>query len=142
MVSDEVILSEAVRLVRDGVSVTFPVKGSSMLPFIVGGQDSVILEKPLALKVGDVVLALVEGERHVVHRIERIDGDRVTLMGDGNLMGREHCNLENVLAKASFVVRPGGKRCSLDSSRSRFLAKIWYRLLPLRRWLLAIYRRM
>ena len=33
--TDEVIIKEAVRLVADGVSVTFPVKGRSMLPFII-----------------------------------------------------------------------------------------------------------
>ena len=44
--TDDVIIKEAVRLVQDGVSVTFPVKGRSMLPFIFGGRDSVILQKP------------------------------------------------------------------------------------------------
>lgn len=142
MVSDEVILSEAVRLVNDGVAVTFPVNGRSMLPFIVGGSDSVILEKPtLAPKVGDVVLAEVEGGRHVVHRIVKIEEGRVSLMGDGNLMGREHCRVEQIKAKVSYVVFASGKKRSMDSFRSRVLAKIWFELLPLRRWLLAIYRR-
>lgn len=142
MVSDEVILSEAVRLVNEGVAVTFPVNGRSMLPFIVGGSDSVILEKPTqSPKVGDVVLAEVEGGRHVVHRIVGIDAGRVSLMGDGNLMGREHCRVEQIKAKVSYVVFPSGKKRSLDSFTSRFLAKIWLELLPLRRWLLAIYRR-
>ena len=30
--TDELIIQEAVRLLQDGVSVTFPVKGRSMLP--------------------------------------------------------------------------------------------------------------
>ena len=37
MASDESIMQEAIRLVGEGVSVTFPVNGRSMLPFIVGG---------------------------------------------------------------------------------------------------------
>ena len=37
--TDDVIIKEAVRLVQDGVSVTFPVKGRSMLPFIFGGRE-------------------------------------------------------------------------------------------------------
>ena len=52
--SDALIMAEAIRLVGEGVSVTFPVNGRSMLPFIVGGRDSVILEKPVDLRVGDV----------------------------------------------------------------------------------------
>ena len=55
--SDVFIMAEAIRLVGEGVSVSFPVNGCSMLPFIVGGRDSVILEKPENLRVGDVVLA-------------------------------------------------------------------------------------
>ena len=72
MITDAVILDEAVRLVSDGVSVTLPVNGRSMLPFIIGGQESVILQKPDTVQVGDVVLAWVEGCRWVVHRIIRI----------------------------------------------------------------------
>lgn len=141
MASDESIMQEAIRLVGEGVSVTFPVNGRSMLPFIVGGVDSVVLVKPENLKVGDVVLAQVEGGRYVVHRIVCLDGDAVTLMGDGNLAGREHCLLADVRARATHVVRKGGKRRSLDSFGSRLAAKIWYAVLPFRRWLLAIYRR-
>ena len=83
--SDNEILSEAIRLVSEGIAVTFPVNGRSMLPFIVGGQESVILERPRPAQVGDVVLAYVENCRYVIHRIVKIDGEHITLMGDGNL---------------------------------------------------------
>ena len=145
-VSDEVIMAEAIRLVGEGISVTFPVKGRSMLPFIVGGRDSVILEKPTEIRKGDVVLAYVESEnredRHyVVHRIISLDGDRVTLMGDGNLALHEYCNRGDVCAKVSLVVKPNGKKRSLDSFLFRFFAKVWFALLPFRRYLLWIYNK-
>ena len=41
--NDKEIIEEAIRLAREGVRVTFPVKGQSMLPFIIGGKESVIL---------------------------------------------------------------------------------------------------
>ena len=145
-VSDEVIMSEAIRLVDEGVSVTFPVKGRSMLPFIVGGRDSVILEKPKEIRKGDVVLAYVEsdnreGRRYVVHRIISLDGDRVTLMGDGNLALHEYCNRSDVCAKISLVVKPNGKKRSLDSFLFRLFAKVWFALLPFRRYILWIYNK-
>lgn len=145
-VSDEVIMSEAIRFVGEGVSVTFPVKGRSMLPFIVGGRDSVILEKPTEIRKGDVVLAYVESDnredrRYVVHRIISLDGDRVTLMGDGNLALHEYCNRSDVCAKISLVVKPNGKKRSLDSFLFRFFAKVWFALLPFRRYLLWIYNK-
>ena len=107
MITDERILEEAIRLVDDGVSVTLPVNGQSMLPFIIGGKESVILTKPLHVQVGDIVLAWVEGCRYVVHRIICIDGEHVTLMGDGNIVGVEHCTTDDVkaLVKKGFVLR-------------------------------------
>jgi len=143
---DALIIAEAIRLVNDGVSVTFPVNGRSMLPFIVGGRDSVILEKPNNLRNGDVVLALVEDERakgkhYVIHRIVSVDDNRVILMGDGNLVLREHCDRGDVCAKVLQVLKPSGKRYSLDSFSSRMAAKAWFVLLPFRRYLLWIYNK-
>ncbi len=145
-IGDEVILSEAIRLVKEGVCVTFPVKGNSMLPFIVGGRDSVILEKPGALQWGDVVLALVEsdnkqGKHYVIHRILGLDGSDVTLMGDGNLLLRERCKRSDVCAKVLQVVKPNGKKISFNSFWNRFAAKLWFFLLPFRRYLLWIFNK-
>ena len=139
-IDDSVILSEAVRLVNEGVEVTFPVNGRSMRPFIEGGRDSVVLVKPGEVKRLDVVLARTDDGRHVVHRVLSVDGGRVTLMGDGNLCGRETCGVDGVLAKVTHVVRPGGKRIPLEMPRMRVAAKLWVALLPFRRILLKLYR--
>ena len=79
--------------------------------------------------------------RYVVHRIISLDGDRVTLMGDGNLALHEYCNRGDVCAKVSLVVKPNGKKRSLDSFLFRFFAKVWFALLPFRRYLLWIYNK-
>ena len=102
--NDNKIIEEAVRLVDEGISVTFPVNGNSMLPFVIGGKESIILQQPVAPKVGHVVLAWVNGDRYVVHRIIRIDGDNVTLMGDGNLADTECCTVGDIKAIATHVV--------------------------------------
>lgn len=139
--TDELIIQEAVRLVQDGVSVTFPVKGRSMLPFIFGGRESVILQKPGSPQRGQVVLAQVGPGRYVVHRIIKIEPDRITLMGDGNICGTESCTPSNVLAIATHVVDEKGKRRTLESKGQMFKAKVWYRIRPLRRIILAVLRR-
>ena len=139
--TDEQIIQEAVRLVQDGVSVTFPVKGRSMLPFIIGGRESVILQKPGSLQRGQVVLAQVGPDRYVVHRIIKVEPDRITLMGDGNICGTESCTPSNVLAIATHVVDEKGKRRTLESKGQMFKAKVWYVIRPLRRIILAVLRR-
>ena len=139
--TDELIIQEAVRLVQDGVSVTFPVKGRSMLPFIFGGRESVILQKTGSLQRGQVVLAQVGPDRYVVHRIIKIEPDRITLMGDGNICGTESCTPSNVLAIATHVVDEKGKRRTLESKGQMFKARVWYVIRPLRRIILAVLRR-
>ena len=140
-ISDNEIIHKAIDLVNEGMRVTFPVKGYSMLPFIIGSRESVDLVKPEQIKVGDVVLAWVENCRYVIHRIIRIEGDQVTLMGDGNIAGVEHCLLKDVAAKAINVVTPGGKHHPLYNPWRIKASHLWWRLLPVRRWILAIYRR-
>ena len=140
--TDNEIIEEAVRLVREGVSVTLPVNGDSMLPFIIGGKESVILHGPGLTDVGDVVLAWVDGCRYVVHRIVRIDGERVTLMGDGNLVGTEHCLIGDIKARVTHVVDEKERTHYLYKGWRKLAAKVWYWLRPVRRYLLAIYRRL
>lgn len=139
--TDEQIIQEAVRLVQDGVSVTFPVKGRSMIPFIFGGRESVILQKPGSLQRGQVVLAQVGPDRYVVHRIIKVEPDRITLMGDGNIRGTESCTPSKVLAVATHVVDENGRRRPLDTRGQLLKARLWYGIRPLRRIILAILRR-
>ena len=140
--TDREIIESAIKLVEEGVCVTFPVKGQSMLPFIIGGRESVILTAPGHVKVGDVVLAWVEGCRYVVHRIVKISGDDVTLMGDGNIAGVEHCHLNDVKALASHVVDDHERRHDLYAPWRMRAVALWQWLLPIRRYILAIYRRL
>lgn len=140
-ISDNEIIQNAIALVNEGMRVTFPVKGYSMLPFIIGSRESVDLVKPEKIQKGDVVLAWVENCRYVIHRIIRIDGEQVMLMGDGNIAGVEHCLLKDVAAKAINVVTPKGKHHPLYNPWRVKASRIWWRLLPVRRWILAIYRR-
>jgi hypothetical protein len=139
--SDNEIIQSAIKLVNEGLRVTFPVKGYSMLPFIIGGKESVDLVKPENLQVGHVVLAWVEGCRYVVHRIIKIDGNQVVLMGDGNIAGVEHCLLSDVAALAVNVVTSAGKHYDLYAPWRIKASRLWWQLLPIRRWILAIYRR-
>ena len=140
MIDDAQIIAEAIKLVGEGVSVTFPVAGRSMRPFIVGGKENVVLVKPESVKVGDIVLAFVENSRYVVHRVIRIDGENVTVMGDGNLVGVEHCKIFDVKAIASHAVNARGKRRSFANPLRRAAARAWVLLRPFRKWLLLAYR--
>jgi len=140
-IANEVLLPEVVRLTDKGHTVTLPLRGYSMRPFLEDGRDKALLKKPAAIGVGDAVLAEIAPGRYVLHRIVAIEGDAVTLLGDGNLT-TEHCRLSDVKATAIGFYRKG--RATLDSTSGRkwrLYSWLWTRLRPVRRYLLAAYRR-
>ena len=134
--ANAVLLPEVVRLLEEGHTVTLPLRGYSMRPFLEDGRDKALLRKPASINVGDAVLAEIAPKRFVLHRIVDIQGDAVTLRGDGNI-GVEHCTLSNVKATAIGFYRKG--RSQLDSTSGRkwlLYSWLWTRLLPVRRYLL------
>ena len=131
---NEVLLEEAGELLNEGREVTFTPLGSSMLPFIRGGKDSVTLKKKPDAAVGDIVLVRLPG-RYVLHRIIELEGEKVTLMGDGNIVGTENCRLPDIMGTVTAIQK--GKR-SVTPGDGRF----WRVLKPFRRYILAIYRRL
>ena len=132
---NKVLLEEAGQLLEEGREVTFTPLGSSMLPFIRGGKDSVTLWKKPSAEVGDIVLVRLPG-RYVLHRIIALDGEKVTLMGDGNLVGTESCTLQDIMGTVATIQR--GKKRTVVPGKGRF----WRTLKPFRRYILAIYRRL
>lgn len=138
---NEILMGEVERLLSQGTVVTIMTKGSSMMPFIVGERDSVVLNPYGEPKVGDIALAHLENGTYVLHRIIDISSSGiVTLMGDGNIRGTEKCHISRLCGKTVSVIRKG-RRCNPDSDTWIFMAKLWRRLLPVRRYLLAVYRR-
>lgn len=128
---------------KRGHSVTINVKGNSMRPFIESGRDKAVLEQAKRINVGDVVLALTTDDRYVLHRVVARQGEMLTLMGDGNIRGREHCLESNVLGIAVAFIRGSHERKLTVASRTwRTYSYIWTHLLPLRRYLLWIYRKL
>ncbi len=139
---NSVLLGGADELLSEGRQVIIPTKGNSMLPFIHGEKDSVLLEKKEELAVGDIVLARVGGDRYVLHRIWAMEADRIVLMGDGNLVGKEQCTTADISGTVVEIIRKNGRKIDVTSDSFKRYSKFWKKLLPVRRYILAIYRRL
>lgn len=130
-----------VEMINQGHTVTFKLKGFSMRPFLEDGRDKAILGKHTTVRCGDAVLAEISPKTYVLHRIVNIDGDKVTLRGDGNL-GTEECTLADIRGIALAFYRKGRSTPDYTSGRKWCIySAIWTRLLPIRRYLLYIYRK-
>ena len=145
IIDNDTFFADVLGVLEQGKRVTIPVKGFSMLPFIRGGKDLVVLEKADRdlLKADDIVLFHIGtqgGGRYVMHRILAVDGDQVDIMGDGVPYNHEHVLRNQILARAVEIIR-GGKR-SVDpySRRQLRLVHFWQWLRPVRRYILFIYR--
>lgn len=113
----------------DGNTVRVSVKGESMLPFFRSG--STITLRPI--EEGDIrkynVVMADAGHAFVVHRIIDVGEEYITLLGDGNYNGTERVTRGKIY---------GIVDCS---ALHLFFAKIWLWLRPVRRYPLAIFRR-
>lgn len=139
-IDNDTLLGEICSLLSQGKSVKLRAKGNSMQPFIHGNEDILILTPSDFFSMGDVVLAKIEEKRYVVHRIIKIKGDRITLMGDGNLYETEVCTQTDIFGSVKSVIRNGKER-NLNSLENRLSAMAWRCLLPLRRLKLKLSNR-
>ena len=134
-------LPEVIKLLNEGHTVTLQLRGFSMRPFLEDNRDKALLAKAKDIQVGDAVLAETAPKHYVLHRIIKIQGETVTLRGDGNL-GTEECHVNDVHGYVIGFYRKG--RTKLDKTNGfkwRTYSHIWMALYPIRRYLLAAYRR-
>ena len=141
LIDNDLFFADLLRLLDGGACVTLRARGRSMFPFIVEGRDRVVLSRCDRVEVGDIVLVRLPGLGFVLHRVYGIDGDRILLMGDGNLCATESCRRDEVLARAVRILR-NGRSVSCDSRAERYRAALWRWLRPLRRGLLVLCRQM
>jgi hypothetical protein len=122
-------------------SVTFVVRGYSMRPFLEDARDKVVLIPPRTPKKGDVVLAEVNERRYALHRVIKIENGIYTMRGDGNpLWMTEQFTYDKIVGTAQAFIRKGRKE-EVTGLKWRCYSVIWKMLTPIRRILLAIYRR-
>lgn len=109
------------RIVGEGGSVRMRLKGNSMRPFLRDGIDEVELAPVdrVALRKGMVVLFRYQG-RHVLHRVRRIDSDRLVIKGDGNYRIEETVTRGDVVCNVSRIYR-NGREIVYGSPRWRIL---------------------
>ena len=134
MEQENVVVYRDLDALKDGKVIALVPQGISMLPFIKGGEDQVFLLKRDRVEVGDIVLVEYHG-KHILHRVYAIDGEQLILMGDGNLEGTEQVAADEVLGTVVEIVHDGRH---LKPKK----AWLWRHLLPIRRYLLKIHRKL
>ncbi|MDR0892647.1 MAG: S24/S26 family peptidase [Mediterranea sp.] len=135
--NNELFFQEVETLLKEGKKVTFRLKGGSMRPFLRDGDVIRIVQKPYdQLRPGDIALAHTD-LGVLLHRIVAINGEQVHLLGDANRQ-QELTERRKVMGVFDAAWR-GEKSLHLNSVTMRTLALYWYKIRPLRRYLLGAY---
>ncbi|MBO5860538.1 MAG: hypothetical protein J6Q45_02585, partial [Alistipes sp.] len=94
-VDNKIFFAEVENLLAEGESVTVRVRGCSMMPHLRDGKHSVVVRRCKAedIKLGAVIFFEYRGG-WIMHRLRKIEGDKLTFAGDGNykleeIVGRE-----------------------------------------------------
>lgn len=103
-------------------------KGTSMMPLLRQGIDSVLLVSPNELKKNDIVLYLRESGQFVMHRIVKLKKNSYTMCGDNQCTLEAGIEKKFILAKVKGIYR-GDEY--FETKNKRYMSYV--RKLPIRR---------
>lgn len=108
-----------------GQSVRFTPKGTSMLPMLRHGKDTVMLSPlPARLKKYDLPLYQRDNGQYVLHRVIRV-GDDYTCMGDNQFVPEPGLRHDQMIGLVTAFSRKG-KEYTVQHPGYRLYCRVWY----------------
>lgn len=115
-----------------GQRVTFSPRGTSMLPMLRQGIDTVTLSPlPEKLKKYDLPLYRRRDGQYVLHRIVKT-GETYTCIGDNQFFYEPGLKREQMIALVTAFTRDG-REYSVENRCYRLYCRLWYYSRPIRR---------
>ena len=139
--ANDIFFAQVESEIAAGRNVRFRVKGNSMYPLLRDGKDEVTLS-PLTCNpsVYDIVLFRYRG-KHILHRIISIEGDTYTIQGDGIYISCEKCTRKDIIGVVTQIHKKNGLEINTSWGLFRFNSWCWYKLFFMRRFILAVLRK-
>lgn len=114
------IIPVMTEVMKKGAPFTFVPNGTSMLPLIRGGIDSVTVSPvPESLKAGDIVFYKRESGQLVLHRIMAVKKGLYVLCGDHQNMFEYNVKHSDMLALVTEITRDGEKIVLSENKKYR-----------------------
>ena len=136
-----VLMPEYEALLQQGAELPLVISGGSMLPFLAPGRDSVMLKAPdRPLKRGDIVFYRRKNGDYILHRLLRIADGKCWMIGDAQTVVEGPLESSCIFAYVTCVQRKG-KTEQPGTFWWDFFQRSWLRMIPARRWIMAIYGR-
>lgn len=135
--SKKVTMEELLPFIEDAFknnkNFTIPITGTSMLPLLVQGRDSVTLKKCNGpLKKGDLPLYRRKDGAFVLHRVVKVENQNTyTMCGDNQFLKEKGITGEQIIGIVTEITRKG-KKFSVESKKYQLYVKIGLLLLNIR----------
>ena len=137
-IPNQLFFAEVQAQIRQGKKVKIRVRGNSMLPFIRNNDEALLIPStPEHIKKGTPVVAQTDELGIVLHRIYNIEGNRITLLGDGNVNQFEHTSPDRIIATVSHYYR-GKHTIKINSWYMYLIGRLWMAAHPWRRKVLTL----
>ena len=132
----QVQLDELMPLIREqlaaGGSVSFSPRGTSMLPMLRQGIDTVTLSPlPDRLRKYDLPLYQRENGQYVLHRVTAAEGDCYTCIGDNQFSPESGLSHGQMIAIVTAFTRDGRKH-TVDERGYQLYCRLWHHSRPVR----------
>ncbi len=94
-----------IEVIESGAEFRLNPRGRSMYPTIIEGEDSVVLAKPVNLKVRDAVFYRRENGQYVLHRIVKIHDGLYDMCGDSQIDIEKDVPESCIIAKMTGIYK-------------------------------------
>lgn len=99
-------------------------RGTSMLPLIVEGRDSVTLIRARECGRGDIAFYKRDNGGFILHRVIAAENGEYTMCGDNQLSPEKGINSGQIIARVKYITRKG-KRITADRLSYRLYLFLW-----------------
>lgn len=123
---------------KSGGTFEIAVKGTSMLPLLVEGRDTVVLgAAPEMLKKDDIPFYRRPDGAFVLHRVWDVKDGSYTMCGDNQWVEETGVLQSQIIGKV-VSIRRKGREFPVTSKRYRFYCAFWRALFPVRKYIVKI----
>ena len=140
----KITLSELYPIIRErlgeGGTVELPITGTSMLPLLVWGRDSVDIQRMPTPQKGDIIFYRRDNGQFVLHRIIGKNEKGFILCGDNQWEKEYGIEPRHIIAVVTAVNRKG-KKISTDNKGYKLYSSLWVKILPIRKYVLIFMRK-
>ena len=126
--------------IENGGTVQLPITGTSMLPLLVWGRDTVELTKCENPQKYDIIFYRRDDEHFVLHRIVGKNEKGFILCGDNQVQKEDGINETHIIAVVKSITRKC-KTFSVDKTSYKIYVKLWTLILPFRNIILVPLRK-